>query len=53
MKEFFFEVTARYTTLIEAETEEEAREIANGQLDYDGEEIDTIFKLRFSKPIEE
>ena len=53
MREFFFEVTARYTTSIEAETEEEAREIADSQLQYDGEEIDTTFKLRHSEEIAE
>lgn len=53
MKEFFFEVTARYTTAIEAETEEEAKEIANNQLQYIGEEIDTIFELRYFTDLDE
>ena len=51
MKEFFFEVTARYTAVVEAESEEEAKEIVNEQLQYDGEEIDTVFKLRYSNTI--
>lgn len=49
---FVFEVTAHYTTApIEAETEAEAREIANSELQYEGEEIDTRIDLRFSQSI--
>jgi hypothetical protein len=44
---YYFNVTAHYVTDgIEAESEEEARSIANKQLQYCGEERDTEFELR-------
>lgn len=47
MPYYQFSVTAMYRTdLIEAETEEEAKEIAFNELSYNGEEIDTTFILR-------
>ena len=47
MNTYTFTVTAIYRTdPIEAKTEEEAREIAFNELQYNGEEIDTTFELR-------
>lgn len=54
MKEYCFTVTAIYRTdAIIADSEEEAKEIAYKELQYFGEEIDTIFQLRYSKNIHE
>lgn len=53
MNEYVFRVTALYRTdVIIAETEEEAKEIAYNELQYSGEEIDTIFELRYRKDAE-
>lgn len=50
MNEYAFRVTVMYRTdVIIADTEEEAKEIANKELQYNGEEIDTIFELRYYK----
>ena len=48
MNEYTFTVTLIYRTdSIIAETEEEAIEIVMQELNYNGEEIDTIIKLRY------
>lgn len=47
---FTFDVTATYVTdAIYAESEEEAREIAFEELQYNGEERDTVFELRYAE----
>lgn len=47
MPYFTFDVVAEYVTdEIYAESEEEAKEIAFDELQYNGEERDTTFKLR-------
>lgn len=44
---YTFDVTAYYVTdEIYAESEEEARAIANDELQYNGEERDTVLELR-------
>jgi hypothetical protein len=54
MKAYQFDVRAHYhTDVIYAETEEEAREIANDELQYCGEEYDTVMKLICEEDIDE
>lgn len=53
MKVFQFDVRAHYRTdMIYAETEEEARGIADEELQYCGEECDTQMKLIYEEDLE-
>ena len=53
MKAFQFDVRAHYhTDVIYAETEAEAREIADDELQYCGEEYDTTMKLIYEEELE-
>ena len=53
MKAFQFDVRAHYhTDVIYAETEAEAREIADNELQYCGEECDTVMKLIYEEDLE-
>ena len=54
MRKYQFDVRVHYhTDVIYAETEEEAREIANGELDFNGEEYDVTMKCIYKEEVEE
>ena len=54
MKAYQFDVRAHYhTDMIYAESEEEAREIANNELQYCGEEYGTVMELIYEEDIGE
>lgn len=53
MKAYQFDVRVHYRTdLIYAETEAEAREIADSELDFCGEECDTTMKVIYEEDME-